>query len=317
MNKKPLAVIDWILSQDFSIYMDPLSSITEWKSVYDKNTNDWAIPADKAMIGGFISDRVAYAFAAGYQASIQRLVPDLPSNAITAVCITEEGGAHPRMIKSSLVPVDAHSGDQSLWKLNGKKQFVTCATDADQLLVAASTGLDQDGKNQIRMVMLSREISGLTFELMKDLPFIPEISHGKITFDNVTVQKSQILAGDGYIEYIKPFRTIEDIHVSIAMLGYLFRVSCQYKWPGSFKEQIISLLVSARTLSIENPLATAVHIATGGFFSQINQLLSSVEPLWAKTDQETRNSWNRDKVLLTIADTARTRRLSAAWAHYE
>ena len=66
---------------------------------------------------------------------------------------------------------------------------------------------------------------------MTGLPFVPEISHGTVAFSDVPVDSGSILPGDGYSEYIKPFRTIEDLHVFAAILGFIFRIACLFRWP--------------------------------------------------------------------------------------
>ena len=48
-----------------------------------------------------------------------------------------------------------------------------------------------------------------------------EIPHAEVGLDRVRVEASAVLPGDGYADYVKPFRTIEDAHVHCALLGYL------------------------------------------------------------------------------------------------
>ena len=39
--------------------------------------------------------------------------------------------------------------------------------------------------------------------------FVPEISHAEVELDRVKVSDADVLPGDGYDDYLKPFRTIE------------------------------------------------------------------------------------------------------------
>ncbi len=57
-------------------------------------------------------------------------------------------------------------------------------------MVAASTGTDDDGKNRITMVLVERNRMGVTVTPMPDLPFVPEISHGIVSFSQVPVDES-------------------------------------------------------------------------------------------------------------------------------
>ena len=53
----------------------------------------------------------------------------------------------------------------------------------------------------------------MTIEDRPPTPFAPEIPHARITLANVTVRDEDVLPGDGYARYLKPFRTIEDTFV--------------------------------------------------------------------------------------------------------
>ena len=119
------------------------------------------------------------------------------------------------------------------------------------------------------------------------------------------------------IRYIKPFRTIEDLHVTSAISGYLFRIACQYDWGREIKQTILCLIVTIRTLVLSDPGAPAVHILTGDVLSRTRELIQRIDPYWEAVDKDTRDAWNRDKALMDIAGKARLRRLETAWAVYQ
>jgi len=317
MRKRRLTIIDWILTQRKFIEDSSLPCFSDWRQeVYFQKSKSWTDPADMAIAGGFFADLVSYAFAAGYHSSLHRLVPSLPFDTITSFCVTEEDGGHPRAIKTKMESVKSNKDGLSLFRINGTKKFITCASEAELFVVAVSSGVGADGKNHIRMVLLNRGMAGITVIPMKDLHFVPEISHGILRLEDVEVREADLLPGDGYTEYIKPFRTIEDLHVSAAILGYLFRISCLYDWPREVKEKILCLMVTVRTLAGCDPNAPEVHITFGGVFSQLSDLLQAVAPYWEKVETETRNAWDRDKELLNVAGSARERRLLTAWSFY-
>ncbi len=155
---------------------------------------------------------------------------------------------------------------------------MTCADEVEYLLVVASTGIGADGRKRLRVVLLNRNTPVPLIKPMKPLPFVPEISHGTLHLEEVIVEASQLLLGDGYTDIVKPFRTIEDLHVSAAILAYLYRIASQYDWPRAQKEQLISLLLTTRTLSLAEPSAPAVHIALGGLQTQIENFLDQSTP---------------------------------------
>jgi len=320
MGKTNLHIIDWLLSSGRSIapvIPKTYPEFASFRQAFFRESASWDAPVDRAAAGGFVSDCAAFAFAAGYCSALQRLVPALPQNAIVCFCITEEGGGHPRAIQSELAPSEKDGGQTKTFTLNGKKKYVTCATEADLFLAAASDGMRDDGKNNIRMLMIESLRPGIRILPMKDVRLVPEISHGEIIFTDVAVFESDLLPGDGYTDYIKPFRTIEDLHVTAAILGYLFKNACAYGWGREMKESILGRIVSVRSLAMSSPTAAAVHIVTGDALKQVRDLFNHLEPFWEKVGGEAKQAWDRDKILMNIADKARTRRLQSAWEFYE
>ncbi len=126
-----------------------------------------------------------------------------------------------------------------------------------------------------------------------------------------------MLPGDGYSDYIKPFRTVEDLHISAGVLGYLFKTACCYDWGTDIKERILGCIASVRNLVLNNPASPWVHIVTGDVLKQIKELFTHLEPLWETVGGQIKDAWDRDKILMTIADKARNIRLKTAWALYE
>src|SRR5205814_202856 len=78
--------------------VEPLSSMVEWWARHQAVTAGYTRPIEEAIVGGFAADRLGYAFAAGYEAALRALVPDLPRDTVASLCITERGGAHPAAI---------------------------------------------------------------------------------------------------------------------------------------------------------------------------------------------------------------------------
>ncbi len=314
MKQKP--IIEWLLSQTGQGMDESYPEFSLWKPVYLKTIAPWTDPIDGAIAGGFAADRLAYAFAAGYQASLRCLLPSLPVDTIAALCVSEEGGGHPRKIRTTLRKTDQKESLSPVWEINGRKKFITNASEASRLLIAASAGETPDGKNQIQMIEIERDVPGITVIPMKELPFVPEISHGILLLEGVHVKEKNLLPGDGYLKYIKPFRTIEDIHVSAAIIGYLFRIAGQYGWPQDSQEKCLSILSGFRFLSAEDPGNPAVHIALGGILQQFARLVDDIEPYWTNVEAVKRTAWIRDRKLLDIAREARSLRLKAAWSYF-
>jgi len=287
-----------------------------WWNWYLEATRPFKSPITRALVGGRVADRVGYAFTAGYVSAIRRLVPEMGAEEMTALCVSEEGGNHPRAIRASLSVVDVEKGKGS-YLLTGEKSFVTNADLAKRLVVAASVGTTPEGKNDIRMVLVERSTEGVTIVPREPLPFIPEVTHGRVCFKDVEIQREALLPGDGYNDYVRPFRTIEDIHVFGGLLGYLTGVAMRFRWPGAAVEELLALIASVCSLAGADADSPAVHVALGGLHGRMLSFLEECSDYWKQTDDGTRSMWERDRPLLKIAGEARTRRLGKAWKRIE
>jgi hypothetical protein len=72
-------------------------------------------------------------------------------------------------------------------------------------------------------------------------------------------------------------------------------------------------VATVRGLDIDRPSSPGVHIALGGAFELLEQLLAELDPLWERADRITRERWERDRRLLATARRVRALRLTAAW----
>lgn len=310
MTAADLAVIDYLLQAP--VAPTRITVFPEWTGAWKSLVPCWEFPIDRALAGGFAADRPTWAFAAGYQAAIQCLAPSCPKEWIAAICITEKDGPHPARIKCRLTP----SADGSGWRLDGDKTFVSGAGEAEILLVAASIGFSPDGRNCLRMASVPADSKGVTVMPLPPLGMVPEMPHGQVRFEAVSLAQDALWPGDGYAGAIKPFRTLEDLHVTGAFLGWLFAVGRRFGWPASTKETMVSLMVAVRSLALARPLDPHVHIALGGLLAQVHALLEEITPLWQWADARVHEWWLRDRKVLDIGDTLRQRRLDAARSHY-
>ncbi|WP_164014804.1 acyl-CoA dehydrogenase family protein [Pyxidicoccus trucidator] len=284
----------------------PLDSVDAWWRRHLELLSRFPAPADLALAGGFLADRLGYAFASGYQAAHRSLFPMLPEDRPCALCATEPGGAHPSAIQTRLTDTD------SGLRLSGTKTFVTLGTRAELLLVVASDGQDAQGRNRLKMVMVGAKRPGVRVTALPELPFVPEIPHAELVLEDVVVAPEEVLLGDGYARYLKPFRTVEDCHVHLALLGWLLQVARRSGWPESVREELLALAVMMRGLAQADPTDAATHLALGGALELARRTLERVGPLWERVDAPTRERWERDRKLLDVAGKVRAKRLEAA-----
>lgn len=264
------------------------------------------LPLDKVIRMAGRVDRLAFAFAAGYQGALQSLFPMLGPDTVAALCVTEAGGNRPGQMATCLHRAGAE------WRLDGTKTFVTGATVADCLLVAATTGVDDAGRKRLQVVLVDRNAGGVSLEPLPELPFVPEISHAVARFEGVVVDPARILPGDGYADYVKPFRTVEDIHVSAATLGYLYGAARRYQWSPPIVEQLLLCLATARELATWPPAALETHLLLAAHQARVDELMKACDPEWEHCEPEERDRWQRDRRLMSIAGDARAKRREKA-----
>lgn len=286
------------------------ASIDEWWPLFRAARGDWALPIDQALAGGVLADRIGYAFAAGYQAALRAMDPELPLDRMACFSVTEEGGGHPRAVQTALSPAGAG------YLLNGKKKWATLSSDGGVALVVASTGHDEQGRNRLRVLRVPLSSPGVTVVAMPPTHFSPEVPHRRLEFADVAVSSDQLLPGDGYERYVKPFRTLEDTHVSAAILAYLLALASRASWPAESRAEIVQLIVSVRALALAPADSPAVHVGLEGVFQARHQLLQRCSAYWDHVELEERQRWQRDAALSNIAGNVRAQRAERAWSMF-
>lgn len=248
----------------------------------------------RALWAGLHADRLAYAFAGGYEAALVRLLGARPAG-ILALAATETGGAHPRAIATRF-----ENGT-----ITGEKTFATLANVADELLVVATRGASSEGKNDLVLVRVQANAAGVTIEKRPDTPFAPEIPHAIVRFERTP---ATLLPGDGYTAFLKPFRTIEDVHVLAATVGYLLGVG----FSEAVRAELAVLADELVRLGAADANDPVTHILLDGAFAGGRRIVAALD--WSSIAEAERERWERDAMLLMVAEGARRKRTETAWA---
>ncbi len=283
---------------------------------------------ERALWGGFHADRLGYAFIAGYAAALSRLVEHVerlhpttggrpfmerPLGSKLSLCATEAGGGHPRTIVTRL---DKQGG---ALVLNGEKTFATLAPLADELLVIASRGIEADGKNRLRVVRVKPSAKGVTVTPRPETSFTPEIPHAVVRFTDAVVENEDVLPGDGYDHWLKPFRTIEDTHVLAATVGYLQGAARTHGFARDVMAELVSSSLALIDVGARDANAPLTHIVLAGLYAGTRRLAGSLDGEWenAATARSAGaaewDRWNRDRAILQVADVVRSKRTEVAW----
>ncbi len=306
------ASLRWLLEYGVAGKFEAYGALEAWWGVFRQTRCQWPDAIDQALVGGMIADRLAFAFAAGYQAALRALVPSVPQDRLVSFSVTEEGGAHPRAVNSTLRATVATTGE-TVWRLSGRKRWTTLSCEAGVALIVASTGREENGRNQLRVAEVSLAAPGVTLRPMPPTAFTPEIGHAEIILNDVALPAAALLPGDGYADYVKPFRTVEDIHVTAAVIGHLLGIALRFRWPSTVREDLTFLAGGVRALAFGDPKGFQTHVGLSGLFRAVQAVLEACEPLWSLAAPEVEARWRRDVALLQVASGTRSRRTDAAW----
>ena len=284
----------------------PISTLTGAWEAYQSKRNTGASPFSAAVLVASRVDRLGFAFAVGYPAALQQMIDGvvLPS----ALCVTEASGNSPRAIESTLEKsVDGY-------ELRGAKTFVTFGNLAKMLIVVAKVGDKSDGRPDLAVVQIPADRPGVSLQGLPETPFIPEVSHASVYFEGVQVRSDERLPGDGYLEYVKPFRTIEDIHVIGAALAYLIGLSRRTRSSATLISELSADLAALDRLRDGRPLDPRVHVALHGVHRRVMRAVD--DPAFAEVlnaaPPDERDRWDRDRALLRVASKARDARFERA-----
>jgi alkylation response protein AidB-like acyl-CoA dehydrogenase len=254
-------------------------------------------PLQLALFGGRLAATPGLAFLAGYQGALRALWPAAPWT-LGALCVTENRSTRP--------------ADMSTWisalTLDGRKDFVTAAEAADWLLVAAR----EEGAGapvQLALGVVRNGAPGVRIEPLPALPLMPDISHGRLHLQGAHCER---LPGDGWDDYVKPFRTLEDTYVLAALTAWLFGVGQDSAWPQALQLRLLGLLAGCAEVARQCPSAAASHLLLAGMFAQFDALRGELDAAFAACDGRWAQLWQRDQGVLAIAGSARKKRLQKA-----
>ncbi|WP_047300043.1 acyl-CoA dehydrogenase family protein [Pseudomonas fluorescens] len=254
-------------------------------------------PFELAVAGGRRMATPGLAFLVGYQAALRMLWPSAPLS-LGALCATEQRSLRPSDMQTRLTDL----------RLSGAKDFVTAGDAADWLLIAARSE-EAGATPRLSLAVVYPGEPGVTVEKLPALPLMPDISHGRLHLDGALCE---LLAGDGWDAYVKPFRTLEDVYVLSAMTAWLYGVGQDSDWPQTLQLRLLALLAGCAEMSRQPPNNPAGHVLLGGLFAQFDALKTELDQALSEGDPEWAQMWQRDQAVMQLASGARAKRLVKA-----
>lgn len=256
-------------------------------------------PFELAVAGGRRMATPGLAFLVGYQAALRMLWPSAPLS-LGALCATEQRSLRPAEMQTRLRDL----------RLSGRKDFVTAGDAADWLLVAARS--EEPGETpRLSLAVVYPGEPGVKVEKLPTLPLMPDISHGRLHLDGALCE---LLAGDGWDAYVKPFRSLEDVYVLSAMTAWLYGIGQDSNWPQALQLRLLALLAGCAEASRQAPNNPAGHVLLGGLFAQFEALAGEVDEALGNGPAEWAQMWQQDKGVMQLAAGARAKRLAKALA---
>ena len=245
------------------------------------------------------------AFACGYFAATEQLLARCglatPQGQRVSLAVTEPGGGHPRALRSN---VQLRDGELVL---SGEKVWTTLADLATHLLLIVRDEREASSPSDLpRLVAFLCPVdrAGLTVELLPETPFCPELRHGRLLFEQLSVTPEERVAFDAFTQLLKPFRSLEDASVATAVLAFLCRLTVQRGVDPAFTARTLLLLQSVVSLA-QAPDGPFVWVALAGLMDELQALLSELAHALRAAHPDDADALQRDLPLLAV--TARLR----------
>ncbi|NQD96396.1 acyl-CoA dehydrogenase, partial [Pseudomonas sp. CrR25] len=257
----------------------PVAGLDEW---YAGLLERLGVPSpfELALLGGRLAATPGLAFLAGYQGALRQLWPSAPWS-LGALCVTENRSVRPADMATRL----------SGLALSGRKDFVTAADAADWLLVAARE--EQPGQApRLALGVVFNGAPGVRIEPLPALPMMPDIGHARLHLDGAHCER---LAGDGWADYVKPFRSIEDLHVLTALCAWLHGVGKASAWPQALQLRVLALLGGCAEVGRLGASLPTTHVLLAGLFAQFEAMGGELDAAFAAGPAHWASLWQRDQ----------------------
>jgi alkylation response protein AidB-like acyl-CoA dehydrogenase len=293
-------------------------ALADWLPNWQRGLAAGGPPIVLALRGGFAADRLAWAFAAGYQAALRTLLPGVGPHELLSLCLTETTGKRPRELRCTVT-----QQADGCWLLEGHKSWAAFGASCTTMLViarsgdgagAAGAGSDATPQPQLLALRVPHDVPGVHLDGMPATGLIPELPHGRLELQQVLLPAHACLPGDGYSDFAKPFATLEDLNVGAAVLAYVLREARARSWPSALRERLVATLALLVSLAEEPLAAAATQLALAGALDWARQTHTEAAALFAATpDDPAAQRWQRDAKLLGVLDSARAQRAARAW----
>lgn len=203
-------------------------------------------------------------------------------------------------------------------QLHGQKSWaLTCIEDLTLLVLARRSNGPEKGPGSLVMVRLPSNTVGVCWGASRPQAVVPELAHSEVRFDAVRLTPEQLVTGDGYAEYAKPFRVLEDVFVTGSTLAYLLAEAQSGGWPTTWCQRCIAAIAMLHACAGLDPRDTHAHILVAGSLSFEGDVIQASESNWRAKQVVAHSRWQRDRPILSQGKEARRLRAMGSWVRIQ
>ena len=296
--------VQWCLSA--SVDVPAMETVDDWLANWRQLPLDELSPFALAVMGGCQADRAAWAFSAGYEAALRAMFPQIRGGGLHGFSLSEEGVRSPRDLQT-LWRTDASGGIQ----LSGNKGWVPMPEHCEAyFVVCRASGAD----GALSVVRLPATADGVTMSPRNPAAFMPELPAARMQLQDVQLDASAMLPGDGWSDYARPFGALEELYVSAALMGYLLREGRAREWPQALLRQMLAAISLLERIAPEVGSANRGQLLLAGATEWVRALMTQATAEWAKQpNDEAGQRWVRDQTVQRMWAAAGAKRGERAW----
>jgi alkylation response protein AidB-like acyl-CoA dehydrogenase len=288
------------------------TTIGEWLPLWRRATDGCRDegPFAAAIAAALQADRLAWAFFSGYQGALQAAFPEslaLSARRVACLCANEAG----RKLNDIATRLDVAD---DVFRLSGSKSWLlACGDDLTLFVLTRAAGGPASGPGSLAIVEIRSSAAGVVVGAPRPQAMVPELPHATVAFHGVRVEPAQVLPGDGYAGYARPFRLREDVFVTGCALAHLLSHAQRAAWPTTWRQRCVAVIAALEACASMPPDDVGTVVRVAGTLAWAGDLIDEVDDLWSEGEAEAAR-WQRDKVLLELGHDARRQRTLNAWA---
>ena len=141
----------------------------------------------------------------------------------------------------------------------------------------------------------------------------PELPAARMQLQEVALDASAMLPGDGWTDYARPFGALEELYVSAALMGYLLREGRARDWPQAMLRQMLAAITLLERIAAEAGTNQSMVLLAGAT-EWVRTLLTRATAQWAEQpDDVAGQRWARDETVQRMWAAPGAKRGERAW----